>query len=71
MGLNPAENVVPAIRTEVVEAYGDDLVALLDSVLGGAHHRGPHRDECTGRPRPGGFGADRRGVAHREGVHWA
>ncbi|HEX2403862.1 MAG TPA: ABC transporter substrate-binding protein [Acidimicrobiia bacterium] len=31
MGLNPAENVVPAIRTEVVEAYGDDLVALLDS----------------------------------------
>ncbi|HEU5112447.1 MAG TPA: ABC transporter substrate-binding protein [Acidimicrobiia bacterium] len=31
MGLNPAENVVPAIRTEVVDAYGDDLVALLDS----------------------------------------
>jgi osmoprotectant transport system substrate-binding protein len=31
MGLNPAENVVPAIRTEVVEAYDDDLVALLDS----------------------------------------
>jgi osmoprotectant transport system substrate-binding protein len=31
MGLNPAENVVPAIRTEVVDAYGDELVALLDS----------------------------------------
>jgi osmoprotectant transport system substrate-binding protein len=31
MGLNPAENLVPAIRSEVVEAYGDDLVALLDS----------------------------------------
>jgi osmoprotectant transport system substrate-binding protein len=30
-GLNPAENVVPAIRTEVVEAYGDELVELLDS----------------------------------------
>jgi osmoprotectant transport system substrate-binding protein len=30
-GLNPAENVVPAIRTEVVDAYGDELVALLDS----------------------------------------
>jgi osmoprotectant transport system substrate-binding protein len=30
-GLNPAENIVPAIRTEVVDAYGDDLVALLDS----------------------------------------
>ncbi len=30
-GLNPAENVVPAIRTEVVEAHGDELVALLDS----------------------------------------
>ncbi len=31
MGLNPAENLVPAIRTEVVDAYGDELVALLDS----------------------------------------
>jgi osmoprotectant transport system substrate-binding protein len=31
MGLNPAENVVPAIRTDVVDAYGDDLVALLES----------------------------------------
>jgi osmoprotectant transport system substrate-binding protein len=31
MGLNPAENVVPAIRTEVADAYGDELVALLDS----------------------------------------
>jgi len=31
MGLNPAENLVPAIRTEVVDAYGDDLVALLES----------------------------------------
>ena len=31
MGLNPAENIVPAIRSEVVEAHGDDLVALLDS----------------------------------------
>jgi osmoprotectant transport system substrate-binding protein len=30
-GLNPAENLVPAIRTEVVDAYGDELVALLDS----------------------------------------
>jgi osmoprotectant transport system substrate-binding protein len=31
MGLNPAENVVPAIRSEVADAYGDELVALLDS----------------------------------------
>ncbi|HSK07812.1 MAG TPA: ABC transporter substrate-binding protein [Acidimicrobiia bacterium] len=31
LGLNPAENLVPAIRSEVVDAYGDDLVALLDS----------------------------------------
>ena len=30
-GLNPADNLSPAIRTEVVDAYGDDLVALLDS----------------------------------------
>lgn len=32
MGLNPAENLVPAIRTEVVDAYGDDLVDLLNRV---------------------------------------
>lgn len=32
MGLNPAENLVPAIRTDVVEAYGDDLTDLLDRV---------------------------------------
>ena len=31
MGLNPAENVVPAMRTEVIEAHGDDLVALINS----------------------------------------
>jgi osmoprotectant transport system substrate-binding protein len=30
-GLNPADNLAPAIRTDVVDAYGDDLVALLDS----------------------------------------
>jgi osmoprotectant transport system substrate-binding protein len=30
-GLNPAESLVPAIRAEVVDAHGDDLVALLDS----------------------------------------
>jgi osmoprotectant transport system substrate-binding protein len=28
--LNPAENVAPAIRTEIVDAYGDDLTSLLD-----------------------------------------
>lgn len=31
-GLNPAENLVPAIRVAVVEAYGNDLVDLLESV---------------------------------------
>ncbi|MDP9495177.1 MAG: ABC transporter substrate-binding protein [Actinomycetota bacterium] len=30
-GLNPAENLAPAIRTAVVDAYGDELVALLES----------------------------------------
>lgn len=30
-GLNPADNLAPAIRTEVVDGYGDDLVALLES----------------------------------------
>ncbi|MEX0795392.1 MAG: ABC transporter substrate-binding protein [Acidimicrobiia bacterium] len=32
LGLNPAENLVPAIRTDVVEAYGDDLTNLLNRV---------------------------------------
>lgn len=32
MGLQPAENVVPAVRDEVIEAYGDDLVDLLNSI---------------------------------------
>ncbi len=31
-GLNPAENLVPAIRTEVLDAYGDDLKDLLERV---------------------------------------
>ena len=31
-GLNPAENIVPAVRLDIVEAYGDDFVDLLDSV---------------------------------------
>lgn len=31
-GIVPPENIVPVIRTEVVDAYGDDLVALLDEV---------------------------------------
>jgi osmoprotectant transport system substrate-binding protein len=28
----PAENIVPVVRNEIAEDYGDDLVALLDSV---------------------------------------
>ena len=31
-GLNPAENIVPAVRLDIVEAYGDDFVDLLNSV---------------------------------------
>lgn len=31
-GLQPAENLVPAIRLEVVEAFGSDLTSLLDEV---------------------------------------
>lgn len=31
-GLNPAENVAPAVSTEVVDAYGEDFTSLLDSV---------------------------------------
>lgn len=32
MGLQPAENIVPAVRNEIVEAYGDDFTSLLNSV---------------------------------------
>ncbi|MFU8841473.1 MAG: ABC transporter substrate-binding protein [Nitriliruptoraceae bacterium] len=31
-GMIPPENITPVLRTEVVEAYGDDLVDLLESV---------------------------------------
>jgi osmoprotectant transport system substrate-binding protein len=31
-GLNPAENLVPAIRTDVLDAYGDDLSGLLNRI---------------------------------------
>ena len=31
-GLNPAENIVPAVGMDIVDAYGDDFVELLDSV---------------------------------------
>lgn len=32
LGLQPAENVTPVVRDEVVEAHGDDFVRLVDSV---------------------------------------
>ncbi len=32
MGLQPAENLVPAIRQAVVDEYGEDLTNLLDEV---------------------------------------
>ncbi|MGD2051483.1 MAG: ABC transporter substrate-binding protein [Acidimicrobiia bacterium] len=31
-GLQPAENVIPAIRADIVDAYGDDLVSVLNDV---------------------------------------
>jgi osmoprotectant transport system substrate-binding protein len=31
-GMIPPENIVPVLRTEIVDFYGDDLVSLLDSV---------------------------------------
>ena len=31
-GLQPAENVTPVIRQEIVDAYGDSLVSALNSV---------------------------------------
>jgi osmoprotectant transport system substrate-binding protein len=32
LGLQPADNLAPAVRTEIVDAYGDDLAAVLDRV---------------------------------------
>ncbi|MGH2672948.1 MAG: ABC transporter substrate-binding protein, partial [Actinomycetota bacterium] len=32
LGLQPAENVTPVVREEVVDAHGDDFVRLVDSV---------------------------------------
>ncbi|MFP4149346.1 MAG: ABC transporter substrate-binding protein [Nitriliruptoraceae bacterium] len=31
-GMIPPENITPVLRTEIVDAYGDDLVDLIDSV---------------------------------------
>ncbi|MFA9445191.1 glycine betaine ABC transporter substrate-binding protein [Egicoccus sp. AB-alg6-2] len=31
-GIVPPENIVPVVRTEIVDAYGDDLVSLIDAV---------------------------------------
>jgi osmoprotectant transport system substrate-binding protein len=32
MNLQPAENLVPVLRQEIIDAYGDDLASLLDEV---------------------------------------
>lgn len=32
IGLNPVENITPVVRQEVIDALGDDFVALIDSV---------------------------------------
>ncbi len=31
-GLQPAENIVPVVRNEIVDAYGQDFVDLVDSI---------------------------------------
>jgi osmoprotectant transport system substrate-binding protein len=31
-GLQPAENIVPVVRNDIVDAYGDDFVAFVDSI---------------------------------------
>lgn len=33
-GINPPENIVPVLRDEILDAYGDDLRGLLDEVSG-------------------------------------
>lgn len=32
LGLQPAENIVPVVRQEIIDEYGDDFVALIDGV---------------------------------------
>ena len=55
-GLQPAENVIPLVRTEVVERFGPELVKLIDAVSARADDRGAQRSERAGRERE-----DRRG----------
>ncbi|MEX2551340.1 MAG: ABC transporter substrate-binding protein [Nitriliruptoraceae bacterium] len=31
-GMIPPENIIPVLRTEIVDAYGDDVVTLLDTI---------------------------------------
>jgi osmoprotectant transport system substrate-binding protein len=35
MGLQPAENIAPVVNDELIDAYGDDFVALIDAVSAG------------------------------------
>jgi osmoprotectant transport system substrate-binding protein len=32
IGLNPADNIVPVVRQEIVDAFGDDFIDLIDGV---------------------------------------
>ena len=54
--LQPAENVTPLVRSDVVDHFGPDLVARMDTISPAADHRRP---ACAQRP------ARRRRSGHR------
>lgn len=59
-GLQPAENIVPVVRTDVIDEYGNDIVALLNGVSANIT-----TEKLTEMNRQVGFdGADPEVVAH-------
>ena len=67
--LQPAENVTPLVRAEVVARGGDELVAASGRRVGPAHHRGPARPERGGpRRQAGGPGGGRLAAGPGAGV---
>jgi len=59
-GLQPAENVVPVVRRQVVDRYGPGLVRLLDAVsaqLTTAELRGLNRQVAVDDQPPSGVAA--------------
>ena len=64
-GLQPAENITPLVRRDVIVRYGPRLVALLNTDLGSAGHRHAARPRRAGRAGRAGTSPGGRPLAAR------